>query len=469
MANIEESITLLTKKVSDCAVSGTPISVVTHVDCDGLATGAILAKAAIRAGARCSVHTLKEFNVESTKSLTKSVFNIIADVGTGLSNELDTTVGDNWMMVDHHQITKTEMDNERVFNAWKYGIDGGSEACSAAMAYMVAVALDSRNVDLAPIAVIAALGDRQDLGTQRSLLGKNSEISAKAIEMGLLKVDNDLLLAGRETRALRDALAYTTRPFIEGLTWNPMACEELLKKAKIETKSGGRYRVVSELDEEEKRVIIEGMASFTSNNNADAIASELVGSSYTLMREGLQSFLRDAREFATVLNSCGRIEKAGIGIALCMGDRTVIVKEAEDALENYRKIIRNCMERIVSERWRIAKSDACVMVNAEGIVSESMAGTISSMIAGAPTSTGKIVVLRAGADGGRVKFSSRKSRGCSKSINLSDIMRGATEFDGIGGGHEAAAGARISKNRLNGFLDYIEENVSKVQSADSHS
>lgn len=469
MANISESISLLTDKVSECAVSGKPISVTTHIDSDGIAAGAIIAKAVIRAGARCNVHALKEFNSESTKLLTKSAFNIIIDVGTGLSNELDNAVNDSWMMIDHHQITDTEIDNPRVFNAWKYDIDGGLDACSGTMAYLAAVSLDSRNVDLAPVAVVAALGDRQDRGSQRSLVGKNAEIVAKAEELEMLKVDTDLLLSGRETRTIRDALAYTTRPFIEGLTWNTNACDELLKKARIETKTGGRYRVAAELDEQEKRIILEGMASFTSGADADTIASDLVGKSYTLMREGLQSFLRDAREFAAVLNSCGRIKRPGIGVVLCMGDRTTIVKETEEALENYRNTIQDCMERISSERWRIQENKACVMINAEGVVSESMTGTISSMIAGAPSNAGKIIVLRSSADGGRVKFSSRKSRGCDKSVNLSDVMKGASRFDGIGGGHEASAGARISKNNLNGFLDYIEENVSRVQGADSHS
>lgn len=456
-------------KISECAVSGVPVLVTTHTDSDGIAAGAIVAKAAIRAGARCSVHALKEFDAKSAANLTKAAFNIVVDVGTGLSAELDAAVGENWAMIDHHQIGDSEIDNPRVFNAWKYDIDGGLEACSGSMAYLAAVGLDRRNADLAPVAVIAALGDRQDRGTQRSLVGKNAEIAEKAAELDMLEVGTDLLLAGRETRTIRDALVYTTRPFVEGLTWNPGACDELLAKSGIKTKKGGRYRVAAELDEDEKRTILEGVASFAVGADADAIASDLMGNAYTLTGEGLQSSLRDAREFAAVLNSCGRIKKPGIGVALCMGDRITIVNEAEEALQNYRETIQECMERISSERWRIEEKKAHVMINAEGVVSESMTGAISSMIAGAPSSAGKIIILRSGADGGRVKFSSRKSRGCDKSVNLSDIMRGAERFDGIGGGHESSAGARISKNKLNGFLDYIEENVSRVQGADSHS
>ena len=470
MASLGESLSLFSSRVSECAEDGTPVSITTHMDCDGLAAGGIIAKAAIRAGARCSARAVKEFGAGAAKSLPAGALHVIVDVGGSMAHELDSAVGENWIMIDHHQVREAELGGERVINAWKYGMDGGVEISSGGMAYLAAVALDSRNADLSPVAVVAALGDRQDQGKGRSLIGRNAEIAARAEELKLLEVREDILLAGRETRALADALAFTTRPFIDGLTWNHGACADLLDSAGITTRDGGRWRVAAELGEDEKSRIVDGMAARAGGADAGAIRAELMGSAYTLTGEGAKGLLRDAREFATVLNSCGRIGRAGTGIALCMGDRTKMVAEAEEALAEYRKTIRDCMERISSERWRTSQSGACVMVDAEGVVSESMTGTISSVIAGAPASAGKIVVLRAGAEGGRVKVSSRKAPGYGGDVNLSEMMRAAAErFEGMGGGHAAAAGARISKGSLGGFLDYVEKNVSGVQGADSHS
>ena len=111
----------------------------------------------------------------------------------------------------------------------------------------------------------------------------------------------------------------------------------------------------------------------------------------------------------------------------------------------------------------------CVMVNAEGLVPETMTGTISSLIAGSPKNSGKIVILRTDGSEGTIKFSSRKSASCKNSINLSQLMRGGAEqFNGIGGGHEAAAGAKITKDKLDGFLDYLESNVTKMPDRDSN-
>ncbi len=44
------------------------------------------------------------------------------------------------------------------------------------------------------------------------------------------------------------------------------------------------------------------------------------------------------------------------------------------------------------------------------------------------------------------------------------MRQGAEKFEGVGGGHDAAAGAKISKDKLNEFLDYLEENVVNVPS-----
>jgi len=108
------------------------------------------------------------------------------------------------------------------------------------------------------------------------------------------------------------------------------------------------------------------------------------------------------------------------------------------------------------------------MVNGEDVVPEMMTGTISSLIAGSPKNSGKIVILRTNGEENTIKFSSRKSFGCTSEINLSEIMKnGAEKFEGIGGGHNAAAGAKITKDKLNDFLNYLEVNVVNMSSSSS--
>lgn len=468
--SLDESLSFFKDKISDCIKSQKSISVTTHIDCDGLTSGSIITKALIRAGAKCTLRTSKEFSQNVIDSLKQDSrdFHIVTDLGGGFANNLDQAMGEEWIVLDHHQISETEHENPRVINAWKYGIDGGTEICAGGMAYLAALSLDEKNSDLSAVAVVAALGDRQDQGERKSFTGKNFEIANTAKELGLLDIDLDLLLVGRETRPLPDALAFTSQPFIEGLTWNRDTCLSLLNSSGIQLKDGGRWRVPAELNEDEKRKIIQEITKFTSGKNATDIMSELIGYTYTFPREDKRSFLRDGREFSTMLNSCGRISKSGVGIAICMGDRNKILREGETILSEYRKLIREYMNVLTNERWRISESETCVMVNGEGIVPETMTGTISSLIAGSPHNSGKIIILRTKGEENTIKFSSRKSFGCKSPINLSELMKtGAEKFNGIGGGHDGAAGAKISKDKLNDFLDYLDVNVVNLSSSDN--
>jgi len=464
-SKLDASLSYFHDKVSDCIKSGRNISVITHLDCDGITSGSIVTKSLIRSGAKCTVRTVNEFNknlVDRMKNDSRE-FHIITDLGGGFAKELDAGLDDNWIVVDHHQIPDEEFDNQRVINAWKYDIDGGLEVSAGGMAYLVSKALHKENTDLAWIAVVAALGDRQDQGEKKSFSGINLDIASDAKKNGQVEIDLDILLVGRETRPLPDALAFTSHPFIEGLTWNRDACLSLLNSSGIKLKDGSRWRVPAELTEDEKRTLLQTISKFTTSKNATEIMDELVGYTYTLSGEDKRSFLRDAREFSTMLNSCGRIRKAGVGIAVCMGDRTKMLEEGENILLEYRTLLRTYMNALSSERWRVVDNGKYVMVDGEGLVSENMTGAVSSLLGGSQKNTGKIIILRTNGEGGTIKFSSRKSTGCKSEVNLGLLMRScAIKVSGVGGGHNAAAGARITKDKLDEFLGCLEENVTRV-------
>jgi single-stranded-DNA-specific exonuclease len=465
MAKLDQALSYFHDRVSDCIKTGKNISVITHLDCDGITSGSIVTKSLIRAGAKCTVRTVTEFSkniLEKMKNDSRQ-FHIITDLGGGFAKDIDNALGEEWIVVDHHQIPQEEFDNQKVINAWKYGVDGGKDVSAGGMAYLVSKALHKENTDLAWIAVVAALGDRQDQGEKKSFTGLNLEIAAIAKKNNQVEIDLDILLVGRETRPLPDALAFTSQPFIEGLTWNRDACLSLLNSSGIKLKDGSRWRVPAELSEDEKRTLLQTISKYISTKNASDILDELVGYTYTLSGEDKRSFLRDAREFSTMLNSCGRIRKAGVGVAICMGDRTKMLEEGENILVEYRTFLRTYMNTLSSERWRITDNGSYLMVNGEGLVPENMTGAVSSLLGGSQKNTGKIIILRTNGDEGTIKFSSRKSTGCKSEVNLGLLMREcAAKVSGVGGGHAAAAGARITKDKLDEFLDHLEKNVSRM-------
>jgi single-stranded-DNA-specific exonuclease len=455
------------EKLRTSVEGGNEVSIITHLDADGITAGSIMAMALRRMGARYSVRAVSDMNssvVENMKAEGRD-FYVITDLGGGWASNLRKALDNKWVIIDHHEITEEEIltdDEAQILNPWKFGIDGGREVSAGGMAYMVASTLDLKNRDLSAIAVVSAVADRQDQGDKRSFFGLNAEILKTAQSLGLVSVDIDIILTGRETRPPHEALAYTLFHYIDGLTWNSEACYVLLKNAGIKLKdNGGRWRVLAEFSQEEKSAIVEAVAKFVGSSDkrlSEILLDDLIGYVYTLAREDKRSLLRDAREFSTMLNACGRIGRAGVGIALCMGDRNTALSTGEEIMSTYKMTLRNNISTIFSEKWRLADDGKTTFVNGDGILEEAMLGAVSSLLSRSPSFRGRVLFVRTLTKDGTYKFSSRKCLHCKSQANLGVIMRQCSKaLNGAGGGHSAAAGCSIPSSALEDFIAGIKE------------
>jgi RecJ-like exonuclease len=455
------------EKLRTSVEGGNEVSIITHLDADGIIAGSIMAMALRRMGARYSVRAVSDMNssvVENMKADGRD-FYVITDLGGGWASNLRKALDNKWVIIDHHEITEEEIltdDEAQILNPWKFGIDGGKEVSAGGMAYMVASTLDLKNRDLSAIAVVSAVADRQDQGDKRSFFGLNAEILKTAQSLGLVSVDIDIILTGRETRTPHEALAYTLFHYIDGLTWNSEACYVLLKNAGIKLKdNGGRWRVLAEFSQEEKSAIVEAVAKFVGSSDkrlSEILLDDLIGYVYTLAREDKRSLLRDAREFSTMLNACGRIGRAGVGIALCMGDRNTALSTGEEIMSTYKMTLRNNISTIFSEKWRLADDGKTTFVNGDGILEEAMLGAVSSLLSRSPSFRGRVLFVRTLTKDGTYKFSSRKCLHCKSQANLGVIMRQCSKaLNGAGGGHSAAAGCSIPSSALEDFIAGIKE------------
>ena len=445
------------------------ISIISHLDADGIASGSIISSALARLGAKCAVRTVSDMTLNVLEQMRSENhdFYIITDLGGGMVNEFNQTLDNRWAIIDHHKIPEQEISiddgNNQILNAWKYGIDGDKEISAGGMAYMVAVTLDRKNKNLSPIAIVSALADRQDQGDKKSLFGLNSEIVKTAESLRLIRMDLDIMLTGRETRPIHEALAHTAFPYIEGLTWATESCYALIKNAGIKMSKDGRWRVLSEISQDEKNVILNAISEFVVNSSKSKevnMIDNLIGYTYTLINEDQRSLLRDAREFSTMLNACGRIRKAGVGIGICMGDRNDLLNEGEKIVTKYRTTLRNYITSIFAEKWRMIDNGKSVFINGEGLLTEDMLGAISSLLSGSPTLGGRLVFVRTLTNDGFYKFSSRKSLGSTSKSDLGLIMRYCSEsVGGSGGGHSLAAGCRIPSTRLEEFLSAVRNAI----------
>jgi RecJ-like exonuclease len=468
-----EALHQTSEKIRTAVENGNDISVVTHIDADGITSGSIIGTALARLGARFSVRAVSDMNssvIESMKAEGRD-FCIVTDLGGGWASQLRKALGNKWIVIDHHQIPQEEIltdDGLQVINSWRFDFNGGTEVSAGGMAFMVAQAIDKANRDLSKLAVVSGVGDRQDQGEKKSFVGLNSEILKTAESLGLIKVDLDIMLVGREIRPLHEALAFTSDPYIEGLTWNREACHALLKDSGLRLRDNGRWRVLAEFSQDEKSVMLDAIAKYvaTSAKGGSDIIGDLIGYVYTILSEETRSQLRDARGFSTMLNACGRIGKSGVGISVCMGDRNQMLTEAEEIMGRYRTMLRNYITTIFADKWRVADDGKSIFVNGEGLVAEDMLGAVSSLISGSPTIGERLVFVRTLTNDGSYKFSSRKTMGLASGPNLGIMMRHVAEnCGGTGGGHSAAAGCKIPSNVLESFIASIKAAANDPQFA----
>ena len=96
------------------------------------------------------------------------------------------------------------------------------------------------------------------------------------------------------------------------------------------------------MSEDEKKRFISGLYVYGKDHNmSEATLKSLVGEVYELLDEKEGTELRDAREFATLLNACGRQGETGLGVKVCLGDRGLFYNEAKELLQTHRKELRN--------------------------------------------------------------------------------------------------------------------------------
>jgi single-stranded-DNA-specific exonuclease len=443
--------------------SGKRTLVVTHIDADGLCSGSIVFACLMREGANVGLRTVPELEPDTIRALAAQEFDyyVFTDLASTLIDELEAALGGRYLVIDHHQLAQADYENPSVVNAWAYGYDGGKEACSSSMAFLFASAMDPSNRDLSPLALVGAYADRQDSGEGRSLTGLNRYALEDAQSAALVASSKDLLFTGRETRPLYEAIALTSTPYLPGLTGSKDAVLAALHQSGLVLKEGGSWRTLSSLSPDEKKQLTELLASFLgpSAGGSEALAG-LFGEVCTLRLEDPFTPLRDAREFGTLLNACGRMGAAGTGIAVCLGDRSGALNEALKTLQVYRASINKALEGLNADPSRFDTRGHLVLVRGEGVVDERLLGPVISILASSSALKDKVVVGSASSGESALKVSSRVGDGFPGEVNLGLVMREAAEIaKGVGGGHSMAAGAKIPASMADTFSKAVLERV----------
>lgn len=455
------------KAISETVREDGLIHVFSHLDADGIAAAGIMGKALLRQDAKFRIRITQwiEDKIVGEVLSDKPQLIIFTDLGSGYVDLLNQKLPDfKIVILDHHQIVGKESDNIVHVNPHLQGVDGARDISGSGVAYFVAKALDKVNVDLSPVAVVGALGDLQDKYDQRMLKGLNEKIVEDAKNSGLLSVDKDLIFFGRETRPIIRALASTTNPFIPDISGDENKSLAFLKSLGIEPKDGDKWRALRDLSEEEKKRLCSKLADHLVSKGLHYEVSSLIGHVYILCSEEPWTALRDAREFSVLLNATGRMEKAGLGVAVCMGDRGSALEEANKVLEDYRRTINKYLGWVMEKPERMKEFENIYVVYGEDFINDKMVGAISSILTSSLPNPEKPLIAYANLQvEGIAKISARTmDTVINRGVNLGEVMQVAAEkFHGNGGGHNIAAGAQVSIGNIDDFIKTVNELIGK--------
>ncbi|MDR3281998.1 MAG: DHH family phosphoesterase [Candidatus Methanoplasma sp.] len=437
--------------------------IITHIDADGISAGAIASITLDRLGKRHDVIFEKKVTEDTLRMINGSDAGAVwvCDLGSAYLSGMkrhDVIVTDHHVPDPKWRRKQTFLDDFcdiHHLNPHSYGASGSYDVCGAGMTYLLSKAVDPANEDLAYLAVIGAVGDFQD-DREGRLVGYNTAILKDAIAAGDVTASEDLRFYGRDTRPLTQYLQYGGDPPILGITDNPAGVQRFFSDLGIPLKKDGAWRTWTDLDDDERVRATAYLLSMASEEDKNAVAGEV----YTLNRFKRGSGLRDAKEYATALNACGRYDDAETGLRICKGD----VKAMEDAEKNRLDHRRNISAALsyVKENHMIHERRFVQYFDAGSKIRETVVGIVAGMLLSSGDARKELPILAfADADDG-VKVSARASRMLTdRGLDLSLVMKAASEkVGGYGGGHSVAAGATIPRGREKDFLDAAEDLIS---------
>ena len=461
------------------------VRIYTHLDADGLSSGAILGKSFLREEIPFQITTLRQLEKEEIVKISKNITNnesfiIFSDFGSGQYLELQRELINkkdfsSFLILDHHLPQKISDKNDinlikQIYhethgwhiNPYFFGIDGSQEVSGAGMCYYFAKCLNKNNIDLSPIAIVGAIGDIQNQGPNKSFQGLNTLILEDAIHNKLVEVKNDLNFSS--IKPINEAIAYSNDINLPGLTKNVNKTLIFLQSLGILIENlDGTIKSLHELNQEEKQKISSAIIEYSSLKlgiEPNIITKKLIINRYLLTNEVKGSELHDASEFSNLLNACGRNNFASVGIAIGMGDRNRSYKKSQEILRDYKKTLSKSLSWI-HDNHKIQQKEYIQFFFGEDVIPESIIGTISSMLIfdkykGVDKSK-PIFGLAERKDENVYKVSGRAhEKIVKKGINLSKAIRDACDLSGLdvlGGGHPPAAGTKIPLDKVDIFLD----------------
>ncbi|WP_455645093.1 single-stranded-DNA-specific exonuclease RecJ [Methanosphaera sp.] len=465
--NIEESrnqMDLLFNKAKEKILDAEDVTIFTHTDCDGITAGSILSSLLDKLEINHSVNFVEINEVEHLTSDTDVT--IISDLGAGqnIENILDNS-NKSAIILDHHPPIRklgTQLKGDLIeINPNYYGLDGSYTISGGGLSYLLAKSFHF--YDLSWMGILSAVGDMQNSMTGK-LRGLNTEILSDGTEVGCVDYVNDLLLYGRHTRPLFVALSYFGDIHLP-LTNNRNECIHFLENLGIPVKNDlGTVRYLCDLTMDEKGKLFNELLKMMTREVPDRyvkyVPKLISGESYEFTFEEKYTSFRDASEYSTVINACGRNNRHELGMEVIKGNRHEISNELESLVKDHKRYLAQNMTKL-QDANSVEILDNIQYFNGDGIKA-SVVGTIAGMLL-SNYDWQKPIVGYTHIDDETPGY--KVSLRCSKLLGYDGVHYGnlvrdiSAKCGGSGGGHSVACGAYIPEDNIEQFISLLNNSV----------
>ena len=451
------------QKAKEIIESSEDIKIYSHIDCDGICSGAILSTILDRQNKE---HDIEFVNLDVLDdSDLDHELTIFSDLGSGQRIDTKAREGQKIIILDHHPpLRDPDYKDDKNYtyleiNPIHHGIDGSYYVCGGGLCYFLAKEFGYD--DLSWIGVLSAIGDMQNTKTGH-FEGLNRIIQQDAIDGGYLQLtENDINIYGRNTRPLFVALSYFSDVKLP-ITNNTTETMAILEELGIDEKHNRKTLNELTMDEKVKlfQKLLEMISKVVPGRYVKYIPQLIIGDSYTFLKEDEDSFLRDGSEFSTAMNACGRNHEEKVAMEVLKGDRIEALDELEAISKTHRYNLATSITKIAeSDEANIIELKNLQYFDGTGIKPE-IVGTVAGMILGY-CNWKKPVIGFAQTDEEGLKISLRCSRLLSyDGIHFGHIIRKiSSEVGGSGGGHAMACGAYIPIDKKDEFIELFNQEL----------
>lgn len=413
--------------------------IITHYDADGITSAAILVRALMKEQKGFHTTFVSSFPDEKPEGLPV----ICTDIGNshlkGIKNDTSCAI-----VLDHHKVDdNVEGDDDHIFvNPHSYGIDGAREISGATLTFLLTIFHEKSNWLNVFYALAGAAADKQNIG---GFKGLNNQIVNTAVEKSVLKKKDGLYIDGD---GLKDALMKAGDPYFPAISGQEVKINKIIDKIDLDPEAS-----VLELPSDKDRKLTSILVLSLIKRDIPSHVIESIKGPHYLNKNG--EF--DIELLYKLINSCARTNQAGLGLSICLGDKSSI-KKGKEIRKEYREKMIERLNQLEDEGIE-KKNHIQYFFEEKKERKGELAGLGMLYLFDQRYPTFGMTEVD-----GNIDISARGTkRMVNKGLDLGSLCRRVAEkYEGNGGGHDIASGATIPRDNLDSFLDDMDKEVGKI-------